>query len=349
MGNKWDAASRVVNDVRAIFDEFNANFRHFGLEHTSTTDATAFTEQLHQRQITDREAMRLLLVFRNWAPLALWNEHKQVYTMHPTLTRELRATGLHDKLPGEILQQLPHPDPMFVFPDGIEIALPKGERGRLIAISVCGAKVGAPGNANFTSTLDENSDGLYFNALTEVYDEHGTVVDRDYSHTSIPISDETFTIASVIDGTGDYSSFDGGRLVRGMDEGQLAYVHQVVGIALAHLLYVVTVDADIAPPRNTTTVQSASLAMGPRRPPKPTKHQPVGYVVGPALDAALREHGKFVAASGGGGTKSPHWRKAHFHTVRTGVGRANSELRWFAPIPVKQDGAPAQKPTIHGY
>jgi hypothetical protein len=349
MGSKWDAASRVVNDVRAIFDRNNTDIRRYGLEQTYT-DIGAFADGLREQQVPDRLAMSLLLAFRDWAPLAFWNEHKQVYTMHPTLTRELRATGVNDKLPGEILQRLPHPDPMFVFPDGIEVELPEGERGRLIAINVCGAHVTGPGHANYSSTLDESANGLYFNALAEVYDEHGDVVDWDYCHTSIPLSDEMFTIASVIDGTRDYYSFDGKRAVEGMDERRLAYVHQVVGIALAHLLYVVSAEADIETPRNTTTAQNAPLAAeGPRRPPRPTKHQPVGYVIGPALDAARREHEKTVAATAGGGTKSPHWRKAHFHTVRTGVGRVDSELRWFAPIPVKKDGAPLKKPTIHGY
>jgi hypothetical protein len=349
VGNKWDAASRVVNDVRAIFDRNHTEIRLYGLQDTYT-DINAFADGLQQRQLPDRVQMALLLAFRDWAPMAFWNEHKQVYTMHPTLTRELRATGVNDKLPGEILQHLPHPDPMFVFPDGIEIELPEGERGSLIAINVCGAHVTGPGHANFASTLDETSNGLYFNALAEVYDEDGTVVDWDYCHTSIPISDEAFTIASVIDDTRDYYSFDGKRATEGMDERRLAYVHQVVGIALAHLLYVSTVDVDIAPPRNTTAAQNAPLAAaGPRRRPRPTKHQPVGYVIGPALDAARREHEKNAATGGGGGTKGPHVRKAHFHTVRTGVGRVDSELRWFAPIPVKMDGAPLKKPTIHGY
>lgn len=345
--SKWDAASAIVNDVRAAFNDCDRLFRQHGLEHTYS-GLEALVDGMAELHIDDRMAAYLLVRYRDWAPLSYWNLHKQVYTMHPGLTRGLDATDIEDKIPGAELQKLPYPDPLFVFPEGIPVVLNTGEPGRLTAVQVSGAVVSAPGHAQITSTRDDRSNGLYLHAFTEVLNDEGNVKDWDLCHTSIPFG-ETFTIASVIDRTRDYYTVDSHGITEGLnDDRTLAYVRRVVGIALSHMLYVVSRNAEIAAPRNTTTAQNEQGKRMEPRAPRPIKHQPVGYVIGPAIDAARREHSNSIAASGGGGTKSPHWRKAHFHKVRTGVGKVDSEIRWFSPIPVKIDG-PATKPTIHGY
>jgi hypothetical protein len=346
--SKWDAASAIVNDVRAAFTQSNNVFRELGLEHTYP-DLEALVEAIDAKQVNQRMASYLLLVYRDWAPFAFWNVHKQVYTMHPGLTRELDATDIEDKIPGAQLQRLPHPDPLFVFPEGIPVELNTGERGRLTAIQVSGAVISAPGHARITSTTDDDNNGLYLHAIAEVLDDNGDVKDWDYCHTSIPFN-ETFTISSLIDRTRDHYTFDGFGFSEGLvDERALAYVRRVVGIALSQVLYVVSRNAEIAVPRKTTTAQSdvGKRLGGPR--PRPIKHQPVGYVIGAALDAYRRNPVAGAPGTGGGDrTVKPHMRKAHFHTVRYGKGRMLSYIEWFPPIPVKITG-PAVAPTIHGY
>jgi hypothetical protein len=346
--SKWDAASAIVNGVHAAFNDANSLFRELRLEHTYT-DLNALVEAINERQIDRIMASRILLLYRDWAPLAYWNRYKQVYTVHPGLTRELDATDIEDKIPGSQLQHLPHPDPLFVFPQGIPVELNTGERGRLTAIQVSGAVISAPGHARITSTTDEESNGLYLHAIAEVLDENGKAKDWDYCHTSIPFG-ETFTIASLIDRTRDHYTFDGNGISEGLtDERALAYVRRVVGIALSHVLYVVSRNAEIAAPRKTTTAQDELCKRVGGPSPRPVKHQPVGYVIGAALDAYRRNPTTSASGSGGGDrTVGPHVRKAHFHTVRYGKGRMLSYIDWFPPIPVKITG-PATKPTIHGY
>jgi hypothetical protein len=346
--SKWDAASAIVNGVRAAFTDANSMFREFGLEHTYT-DLNALVKAIDERQIENRLASYMLLVYRDWAPFAYWNRYKQVYTMHPGLTRELDATDINDQIPGSQLQHLPHPDPLFVFPEGIDVELNTGERGRLTAIQVGGAVISAPGHARITSTTDNDNNGLYLHAVAEVLDDNGNVKDWDYCHTSIPFG-ETFTIANLINRTRDHYTFDGTGISEGLaDDRALAYVRRVVGIALSQVLYIVSRNAEIGDPRKTTIAQNAISKRVGGPAPRPIKHRPVGYVIGAALDAYRRD----AAASpkrlvGGERTVKPHMRKAHFHTVRHGKGRMLSYIEWFPPIPVKMTG-PVPTPTIHGY
>lgn len=348
--SKWDGASAIINDMRAAFMQNNQVFRRHNLEHTYD-DINALVNGIAELQFADKQYEQyMLLSYRDWAPMAFWNQHKEIYTMHPGLTRELRATDINDPIPGEMLRRLPHPDPMFVFPEGISLTMNDGKPGRLVAIQVSGAIISQPGHAKFTSTTDPKANGLYLNARAEVFNDHGKVVDWDNCHTSIPFS-ETFTIADLIDRTRSHYTFDGHGVSEGLtDETALSYVRYVTGIALSHLLYVVSREPEIDKPRKTTGVQGSQIKRMSVPVPRPTKLMPVGYRIGAALDAHRRNVEAKPAKSDGasGRTVKPHTRKAHFHTVRYGKGRAQSYLDWFPPIPVKQNG-PAAEPTLHGY
>lgn len=348
--SRWDAASKIINDMRAAFAYTNQMFQKNNLEHTYN-DLNALVEGLHADPfIDDRITNYMLLCYRDWAPMAFWNQYKETYTMHPGLTKELRATDINDPIPGEMLRRLPHPDPMIVFPEGIPLTMNDGKQGRLIAIQVTGAIITQPGHARFVSTTDAGANGLYLNAVAEVYGDDGKVVDWDYCHTSIPFSD-TFTIASIINHTRDHYTFDGVGISEGLqDERALEYVRHVVGIALSHLLYVVSRGAEIDKPRKTTAAQGTQSKLIGTPVPRPSKVMPVGYRIGAALDAHRRDLATNPVTTGatGGRTVKPHTRKAHFHTVRYGKGRALSYIDWFPPIPVKQNG-PASETTIHGY
>lgn len=348
--SKWDAASKIINDMRAAFAYNNQIFRKHHLEHTYD-DIEALVEGVKELQLADkRYEQYMLLAYRDWAPMAFWNQHKETYTMHPGLTRELRATDINDSIPGEMLRRLPHPDPLFVFPEGIALTMNDGKPGRLIAIQVSGAIVSAPGHAKFTSTTNTKSNGLYLNAMAEVHNSNGKVVDWDYCHTSIPFSDK-FTIGSIINSTRDHYTFDGHGVSEGLtDKAALEYVQHVTGIALAHLLYVVSREPEIDKARKATTAQGPQSKRLGAPVPRPAKVMPVGYRIGAALDAHRRNVDANPTKSDGtsGRTVKPHTRKAHFHTVRYGKGRALSYIDWFPPIPVKQNG-PAFEPTLHGY
>lgn len=346
--SKWRSASTIINDVRAAFARNDSEFRRYGLEHTYC-DAQAFGERLQAGTIPPRVASYLSMCFRDWAPLAYWNRYKQVYTMHPALTVELNATGTDDVIPASALRRLPHPDPLIVLPQGVTITLTDGSPGRLVAFHASGATIAGPGMSVSTSTADSTANGLHLTGIAEVHDQRGTVQDWEYCHTSIPLTEDTFTIGGLINADRPHVSHDGHRYILGLaDDDSREYVQRVTGIGLAHLLYAVSRSADIGTPRATTTGTSDTTGRLGGAPRRPVKHTPVGYVIGAALDAARADQRR--PDSSGDGTRSvrPHVRRAHFHTVRYGPGRSESYVDWFPPIPVKLRG-PAPIPTLHTY
>lgn len=346
---KWDAASIIINDVRANFNWLNQMFREFNLE--NSYDDLEHVVKVLKAQATPSQFTFLTLAFRDWAPLAYWNFDKQVYTMHPGMTRELNATGIDDKIYGDVLRHLPHPDPLFVFPEGIAVDFPKGDSGRITAIQISGAKVLESGRGMYMSTADPRANGLYITVIAEVHNAQGKVTDWDYAHISIPILD-SFTISEVIQQTRDHFTFDELGARDGIpDDRTLTYMRWMVGIALSHLLYVVSRRADVGMPRKSVATQPTKVAVSLPKPGSPIRHQPVGYVIGPELDAHRRQSERETATVSSDGTRtvSPHTRAAHFHTVRYGKGRANSYVDWFGPIRVKKHEGAVDKPTLHGY
>lgn len=348
--SKWDAASTIVNEIRSHFATINQWYRRYGLAgHYGDLDAIA--EALQSQSMPERTMDHLMIGYRDWAPLAFWNERKEVYTMHPRMANELGAATVDETIPASVLQRLPHPNPLFVIPGGIDITHNDGKPGRITAIQVSGAVVPEPGSgqAIITSTTDNRANGLHLTTIAEVLNEGGDTVDWDYCHTSIMTSGN-FTIGEVITKDRDYVAVaDGGGMAFGMDDAALAYVQQTTGIAIAHLLYVASRNAEIAEPRKTTGAQSRAAQRRGDRAPGSIRHRPVGYVIGAAIDAYDRQGRESQPRSAGTGrTIRPHTRRGHFHTVRYGKGRALSYIDWFPPIPVKVDG-PATVPTLHEY
>lgn len=345
--SQWHAASQIINDVRASYTESNRLFTEYGL-----ADAYGDIDRVVDtiRTLPPTPAATLEVNYRNWAPLAHWNQYKQVYTVHPSLTREMKATDFDTSVPGPVLRQLPHPDPMFVFPEGIPVVLTDGKPGRLTALIVTGANVSGPGYANFTSSTNPKINGLMLTSIAEVLSPTGKVIDWDYCFTSVPVT-ETFTIAGLINDVRGHTMTmgDGVRRQGLQDERVRTYVRQVVAIGIAHLLYATSRSADVGEPRQTTSRQSDMSRKIKAAKPKPVKTMPMGFKIGPALDAARRKLDRGVGRSEPGtGTKSPHVRKAHFHTFRHGPGRQLFYVDWLPPIPVKMDG-PIKVPTIHAY
>lgn len=349
MGSKWDRASEIVNDVRAAYHRNSQLFRRYNLEH-AYKDVNALVAAVKEKRIPEKIGSSMMFFWGDWAALSFWSQYKQVYTMHPGLTRELRATGIDDKVHGSALRQLPHPDPLFVLPEGVAVTLNDGKPGRLVAFHVSGAIIGGLGSGVYVSTADPRADGLYLTAIAEVHNATGGIEDWEYSHTSIPVGD-TFTIGELINKNRHHYSYDGRTYTEGFTgEKDLAYSQQVVGIALSHLLYAVSRNADMQSPRKTTTTTSHLTKRLGGAPSRPVKHQPVGYVIGAALDAQRRaqEHDAATDKKAGARTVRPHLRRAHWHTVRYGPGKSQSYVEWFPPIPVKMEGS-AKEPTLHGY
>jgi hypothetical protein len=68
--------------------------------------------------------------------------------------------------------------------------------------------------------------------------------------------------------------------------------------------------------------------------------KPTTWDIGMRIGAALRAATQRAESEPAGGTHAsprPHIRRAHWHSYRVGPGRAETILRWLAPIAVNVD------------
>ena len=128
-----------------------------------------------------------------------------------------------------------------------------------------------------------------------------------------------------------------------LDEGRMAEVARVAMAAaplVSLILYLCSAAAEMRDPKDPNHRPRRGAA---RAANSPTVWE-TGYYLGPALRSAYATAGDEPQ---GGTHASPraHLRRAHWHTVLSGTGRLQRELRWFPPIAVNVDRGAAM-PTI---
>lgn len=255
-----------------------------------------------------------------------WSRTKIIYEVEETLSRELSDTDTSALIPREVLERLPHPNPMFVFPVPVGMRMPAGEKALLRAVFIAGrTRRDVP-----CGTHSPQRAAYLIVAFSDVLDEGGNVTDVDVTKIAlrmeqdVSIDEMTARIASA------YHYL--GRPAAAAPDGTREYIRDLAALAIAHLLYVCSDEPDVirAPRR--------PAARGTRREERPAVVLRVGFHVGPAIRAARERYARESSPGTGTGRRvAPHLRRAHWHTVLYGPGKSQRKLRWLRPIPVNAD------------
>lgn len=264
----------------------------------------------------------------------IWSRKKIVHLVNPHMV-EFLTSSVADKMPGSLFSKQPYSDPMVVFPQPVAVTTLYGTPGRLLAFHVVGQRV-IERHRTLCSTHDDDRSDLLLNFTIEVDDErYGTELVS--TRVRVPVGQGMFTVDDAIDGTLE-NYFAEEKLLAAPDQVREA-MRVLVTKALGILVYTCTKQPDIVaiPPR-VTRRRSGKKAKHVR-PPKPARMINVGWVLGPALDAARRVHERVPASKGAptGRRQRPHQRRAHMRLFWVGRGRQEPELKFIAPYEVSLD------------
>ena len=107
------------------------------------------------------------------------------------------------------------------------------------------------------------------------------------------------------------------------------------GCALPLILYLCASNAEIT----SKTAAAPTIPTLPRNKRAIAPHQPTEWLCGERIGAAIRASAQREAndPTGTGASKRPHIRRAHWHTYRVGVGKANTILKWIHPLAINAD------------
>lgn len=270
-----------------------------------------------------------------------WERHRIVYAVHPGLADALADTAGTGEIPASVLRRLPHPDPLFLFPTGVRVALSTGEPGVMRGFFVTGLLPSAPGPVR-TSSADPDADRLQVATLCQVGEPDTIQSDWDLSAVSIPMTGR-FTAESLVRSSAARWSASPDCADLSTPETISNWVAEMMRVCLPVLLYACSAEPD-----------SVRLARPPARKagkgrtrstPRPEVHQ-LGYRVGPELLAARARYERQPGGQRAGRTVRAHVRRAHWHTYRTGPGRTETAIRWLSPVLVHGGGS--EVPTVIG-
>lgn len=112
-------------------------------------------------------------------------------------------------------------------------------------------------------------------------------------------------------------------------------LYSMLNYALPLILYLCAANAEIT----SKTATAPSIPTLPRNKRAIAPHQPTEWLCGERIGAAIRASAQREATdpTGTGVSKRPHIRRAHWHTYRVGVGKANTILKWIHPLAINAD------------
>lgn len=260
-----------------------------------------------------------------------WQKTKVVYDVEPTLMHSLADMDTSDTLPGGVLRQLPHPNPLFVFTGGFPVRHKDEMPALLRAMYVSGRR--SDDTACSTSDPEVTQYQLTFNS--DLVNDAGEVIDFDSVRISIHLADHSFTIRKVIDDVIKNYPWEPLLVDRSSEEQKRNYLQALAHFGVAHLLYVCSEKADTQ--RKPVGRKPAKKGQRPQRPVQ--LHQ-VGWHIGPTIKATreLIERERRATGNDTGRTVTPHIRKAHLHTFKHGPGRTLAKVKWLPPIFVNSKG-----------
>lgn len=268
-----------------------------------------------------------------------WNQHRIAYMIHPGLAAALRDTDPAKSVPTEVLARLPHPDPAFLLLRGVPVVLADGQEGVMRAFFVRGLI-----DQMHCSTAHPDVDGFQICALTSIGLPGDPPSNWDLSAVTVRLYGE-YTVEQAAGWASD--RWDANEPTD--PQALPAWTRQILEICLPLVLYCCAVNADVKEaPASAAAKRSKPKRAAERK--EPTRVVRLGYRIGPALVSDPRKpvastSGRYEVslgsnAAGGGGAKRTHVRRAHWHTYRCGPGRADTKVRWIAPIVINPGGKP---------
>ncbi|MER6605842.1 hypothetical protein ABT282_07970 [Streptomyces sp. NPDC000927] len=264
------------------------------------------------------EAIRqsALLAISDYAVYLLWRRYKIAYDVDPTVQESLADMETTDVLPGDILRQLPHPNPLYVWPAGHEVTSQTGEQAIVRAMYV----TGRTSNRKPCDTHDERASDYQLTFVSDLLNEEGEVYTTDSIRMSFELSPKATSIKKIVEEVMKDFSWEPLLPDQASRESKRNYMRSLMQFGVAHLLYACSDKADVDRP-----VASRTIAKGKNK-GEPTKgailSHPFGWRVGPAIQEAKNSVERAERSiSGSGGTVRPHIRKAHLHSFRHGAGR----------------------------
>jgi hypothetical protein len=286
----------------------------------------------------------LLSVAQDAGMRRLWQQHRIVYEIDSDAWDSIGDASTTMEVPADALTQLPHPNPLLVFPEPIVLDLGGGQRQRVVGAYIVGNYEIGPNQRVVCSSDNPGVTGWTFTfaGLVETAAGHPMTTpdggrDLVLSRTSLDLV-KGFTLGELIQRS--IRQFrpmtgPGGSAVGNHPQD----LPKLLSRAINMVVYLCAVNADLRPlPANPT-----SRRRNPGQ-PKPPRVISVGFRVGTTLRAWRR-----AVAEGGigtGGTKAPHIRRSHPHTFLYGPGRQQRRMKWLWPIPVNMDFQKQDETTI---
>lgn len=286
----------------------------------------------------------------------MWQKGRVAYDVDPDTWNELGEAEPNSRIPVEVLERLPHTNPLIVFPEAIVLDSGERERQRVVGAFICGVAshhkvdlepigTGTEKAQVLCSTDDPDVRGWSFTfcGLIETADGRPVYLpqgprDVMWTRTSVLIDKES-TLADLTQQSLERFNAYTGPAAFG-DHRQ--DVPKLLARTVNLLVYIGAVNADLKPlpSRPSQTRQKGKNGGG-----KPAKVIGVGFRVGAKLRAWRRNPPRARTDGATGRTVAPHIRRSHPHTFRYGPGRRNSYVKWMWPIEVNMD-AGDKKTTI---
>jgi hypothetical protein len=254
------------------------SFKLFGLVSGLESDGAA-TASDRLNGIKDRQLQGLIAeTIRDVIPFQFWKGAREIYEVHPAMTKALMKMGSSVKIPGEVFRRLRHPNPFFITPGAPDFLHADAKPGRVLGFYVCGAVAnhypktegtdlsfreldGKPGTAFkrderrssiVRSTHDPNINALHVMVLSEVLSEdRKMVLDFDVCHLTIPLTlDFTLDelISQIVTGGFRWTQAMSGPEIHVTATG--IYLQTMARVAVAHLLYACSRTSEITEGKN---------------------------------------------------------------------------------------------------
>ncbi|MFJ8752270.1 hypothetical protein ACIREO_23485 [Streptomyces sp. NPDC102441] len=253
------------------------------------------------------------------AAVRQWRNLKVAYDIDPDLSESLVDMEIDTEFPGEVLRQLPHPDPLFMLRKPAVIVDGSGAPSEVLGFIVVG-RPAVRGVCSTTEITDDNPLYLVSALVRPAHGQLGSVL------LFASAAAGTTTARKMVDDSVSMTELaEGGP--RSAAVATLDYVRRLAVLAISHMLYLCSDRPDVMP-----TTSAAAPNSGRRASSRRTTVYQVGWRMGPAISAfnrkvqRLREHAVAL-----GGSVVPHIRRAHLHTFLHGPRKAWRKVRWVAP------------------
>jgi hypothetical protein len=286
----------------------------------------------YESSMSERELAFMSTVVMVDAIHRIWAKRKIVHRIHPHMA-DVLINSVADQMPGSLFAKQPYSDPLIVFPVPLEVATLYGTPGRLVGFHVVGQRPNGPHRA-LCSTHDAARSDLLLNFLIQVEEPEQELLSV---RARVPAGQETFTVEDVVNRS--LANFVAeGSLLASPERAQDA-LRTLVSAAMGILVYTCTKQPDMVAVPSRGTRGKARRKRGDTMPEKPIRNVNLGWVLGPALDAArhVSQRRAATASSSTGRRQRPHQRRAHMRLFWVGPGRKEPEMKFIAPYEVSLD------------